>query len=249
MKRVVLLSVVAVLGVALAAAGCAKKQQTAAAPQDQGAPRGMIGGSSGPGDAGGTMPPAGGQGQTPSASGPPAQGQMPPMPPGHEQMTGTLEAPPTGSPTAAAGIAWTTPKRWTISTDRPMRVATYVIPAAAGDAAGAECGVFYFGPNQGGSVEDNIQRWVGQFSNAGPAERSARDLHGFKVSMVQVAGTYLSPAGPMMQSTGTRPGYALLGAIVAAPQGSVYFKLTGPKKTVDAAKGDFDALLSSIKKE
>ena len=126
---------------------------------------------------------------------------------------GTIEAPPSASPTAAAGIRWNAPKRWTISTDRPMRVATYLVPAAGGDPEGGECGVFYFGTAQGGDVESNIQRWVSQFQGAGPAERSARDVNGLKVSLVKVTGNYLAPSGPMMQSSGTKPGYELLGAI------------------------------------
>jgi hypothetical protein len=130
-----------------------------------------------------------------------------------------------------------------------MRVATYGVPAAAGDAEGGECGVFYFGASQGGDVESNISRWVGQFEDAGSPQRSSRTVNGVNVSLVQVAGSYLAPSGPMMQSSGTRPGYALLGAIAEGPQGRVFFKLTGPKKTLDASKGAFDAMVASIRKE
>jgi hypothetical protein len=38
----------------------------------------------------------------------------------------------------------------------------------------------------------------------------------------------------------------LLGAIVQGPRGEVYFKLTGPEKTVQSAEHDFDAMLRSI---
>jgi hypothetical protein len=51
----------------------------------------------------------------------------------------------------------------------------------------------------------------------------------------------------MMQVTGKKTGYRLLGAIVEGPQGSVFFKLTGPENTVKSAKDGFDALLQSIK--
>jgi hypothetical protein len=63
---------------------------------------------------------------------------------------------------------------------------------------------------------------------------------------VDIKGTYLNPGGGMMQSQGEKPDYRLLGAIVEAPQGNVFFKLTGPAATVAAAEADFDALLASI---
>ena len=42
------------------------------------------------------------------------------------------------------------------------------------------------------------------------------------------------------------PGYALWGAIIDAPQGSVFVKATGPKALIERSRGDFDALLSSL---
>jgi hypothetical protein len=49
-------------------------------------------------------------------------------------------------------------------------------------------------------------------------------------------------------STGPKKGYALEGAIAEGPRGSVFFKLTGPKKTVVKEKAAFDALVKSLKK-
>src|SRR3989442_5734028 len=48
---------------------------------------------------------------------------------------------------ADPGIEWTPPSRWTAQSERPMRLATYLVPAAPGDREGAEGAVFYFGPN------------------------------------------------------------------------------------------------------
>jgi hypothetical protein len=53
----------------------------------------------------------------------------------------------------------------------------------------------------------------------------------------------------MMQSTGKKPGYRLLGAIVEAPEGNVFFKLTGPDATVGAAQAELDALVASFEKK
>ena len=60
---------------------------------------------------------------------------------------------------SAAGLRWTAPAGWVRQGERPMRAATYAIPPAAGDKAAAECGVFFFGAGQGGSVEANLERW------------------------------------------------------------------------------------------
>ena len=46
-----------------------------------------------------------------------------------------------------------------------------------------------------------------------------------------------------------QPNYRLLGAIVQAPQGNVFYKFTGPSKVVAANQGKFDGMLSSIKRQ
>ncbi len=172
------------------------------------------------------------------------QGDVPQggLPQGHPDISAMT------APNSAAGVKWTMPSGWSEGTQKQMRVATYNIPAAGGDAEGGECAVFYFGSGQGGDVEGNIQRWVGQFVDAGKPERSSKEVNGMKVDLVKVAGTYTAPSGPMMQSSGNKENYRLLGAIVAAPEGSVFFKFTGPAKTVGAAEKDFDALIWSLTK-
>ncbi len=152
------------------------------------------------------------------------------------------------SPAAAAGIRWTVPARWTAGGGSAMRVATYAVPAAKGAEAG-ECAVFFFGTGQGGGVDDNVARWAKQFEGAPAPKRTTATVGGMRVTRAEVIGTYLAPGGPAMQSTGKRPGYRLLGAIVEAPEGNVFFKLTGPAATVDAAQAELDALVASIRKK
>ena len=154
---------------------------------------------------------------------------------------------------AAAGIAWTVPPRWEVQPPRTMRVATYLIPKAAEDDEPGECAVFYFGRGQGGSVDLNLQRWRDQFETdtGGPpslAERKST-INGLAVTTVSLAGTYLASMGPMFQSGAVKkPGYRMLGAIVEAPEGNVFVKLTGPEKTVLGADGEFQAFLNSLRK-
>lgn len=146
---------------------------------------------------------------------------------------------------AAGGLRWTVPARWQAAVSRPMRVATYKIPAAPGTEDG-ECGIFYFGKGQGGSVEENVERWAGQFETSEKPRTAVKTINRFRVHTVEIAGTYLSPGGPMMQSQGKRPGWRLSGAIVEAPEGLVFFKCTGPAATIEKARKELDALLASL---
>jgi hypothetical protein len=131
-----------------------------------------------------------------------------------------------------------------------MRAATYSIPSAPGDTAGAECAVYFFGTGQGGSVEANIQRWKGQVS--GPdgkpanAKVAKRTIHGLPVTTIDSSGEYAGMGGPMAGSQSVEKNYRLLGAVIEGPQGNVFVKLTGPAKTVAAHKAEFEQLLNSF---
>ena len=148
----------------------------------------------------------------------------------------------------AAGVSWSVPGRWTIGAERSMRVATYVVPPAEGDAEGAECAVSFFGTGQGGDVEMNIQPWVNQFENPSTPERTNYTVADIEVEVVDVKGTYLAPGGPMMQSQGKKEGYQMIGAIVPAPEGMLFFKMTGPSSTVTSAGDEFVAMVKSLQK-
>ena len=146
---------------------------------------------------------------------------------------------------SGAGIKWTVPSNWKAEGQRPMRLDTYTIPPVAGDTDPGECGVYYFGQGQGGSVQANMDRWVGQFQSKEAPKRGERTVHGLKVTTVDVSGTYSGMGGPMAKSA-PKSNYRLLGAIVEGPQGSVFFKFTGPAKTVAQNQAAFDRLLASL---
>ena len=174
--------------------------------------------------------------------------KQPEQPKAPQQLQELAQAHGGTAPSSVAGVTWSMPQRWVVAPPRQMRVATYSIAPAEGDAEPAECGVFYFGNDQGGSVDANIDRWINQFEVKSAPVRTSKDVNGLTVTLVQIAGTYLAPAGPMMQSQGKKENFKLLGAIVQAPEGSVFFKLTGPARTIAAAEGDFNGLISSVRK-
>lgn len=148
----------------------------------------------------------------------------------------------------AGGLSWTTPDAFQRQPDRQMRAATYQFPKAKGDADAPELAVFYFGPGQGGGIQANIQRWSEQLRTADgkpvQAKTSVKEVNGLKVHLVEGKGTYRSGGfgAPVVQ----KPGYQLLGAIVEGPEGAVFFKLTGPSRSVEAARKSFDAMLKSL---
>ena len=150
---------------------------------------------------------------------------------------------------SAAGIRWTAPAGWKAEAPRPMRAATYSIGLAAGDQGIAECIVNYFGPGQGGGVDANLERWKGQVQGpdgkAAPASVAKRTVRGVPIVVVDSSGAYTGMGGPFAASKPV-PGYRLLGAIVEAPGGTVFFKLTGPAKTIAAQEKAFNQLLATI---
>jgi hypothetical protein len=154
---------------------------------------------------------------------------------------------------SAAGLRWVAPAGWKAEAARPMRAATYTIALAAGDRGVAECVVNYFGPGQGGTVEANVQRWQAQMLGVDgkPAHSSVttRVVRGVRITVVDSSGTYTGMGGPMAGGAKPVGGYRLLGAIAGGRGGNVFFKLTGPAKTIAGQQAAFDRMLASIQPE
>ncbi len=138
------------------------------------------------------------------------------------------------------GITLEVPASW--EKQKPssnLRLGQFAIPAAAGDPEGAELAVF---PPFGGSVRQNVDRWIQQFE---PQEREMKATQGEcpqgKYVFIELTGTYKKPVGPpFLQQTEPAPGYKMLGVILSAKNGGNFFlKLTGPKNTVAQAAEAF----------
>lgn len=167
------------------------------------------------------------------------------------------DAPPPPAPTNAAhadgsmtvaGVTFMPPAGWQDIGPEGMRQAQYRLTPVEGDSAPGEVNVFYFGPNSGGGVEANLQRWIGQITpEAGGAapERGTFTANGLPGHVVSVNGSYKSGGGRPMGGDGEiLPGYRLVGVVVEGPQGSVFFKLTGPLATVQAMEGDLMTMVN-----
>lgn len=147
----------------------------------------------------------------------------------------------------AARLKWADPPGWTrISTPSPMRLATYRLPRAEGVTDDAEMTIFHFGGGQGGSVEANFDRWLGQFNvDKSAAQRSDRSANGLSIHLLEIPkGTFTSTMPG--QAASPKEGFGLLAAVVETPGGPYFFKITGPAKTLEAARPAFIALLDGV---
>ena len=154
--------------------------------------------------------------------------------------------------TEAAGLRFRVPKEWTrVPATSEMRAAQYRIPRAPGDSEDGELVLFFFGKGKGGSVEDNLERWYGQFEQ--PDHRPSREaaqvtkkmVNALQVTVVDLRGAY-APVMPSGRTLEHKAGSRLLAAIVEAPDGPWFFKVTGPAATIDRAKGGFEELVASL---
>ena len=144
---------------------------------------------------------------------------------------------------AAGDFKFAVPSAWnSVTPSSPMRKAELRVPGPEGTGAAGEAiiTVFHFGPGQGGTVQQNVDRWFGQFDGDNDAKgaASAKETIGtIPVTFARARGTFQS--GMPGQPTTPLEGQALLGAILESPNGDVYVKMTGPAPTVNKAEPAF----------
>ena len=140
----------------------------------------------------------------------------------------------------AGDFSFAIPTGWrSVEPSSPMRKAELRVPGPEGTGAAGEAiiTVFHFGQGQGGTVQQNIDRWFGQFDGDNDAKgaASAKETIGtVPVTFARARGTFQS--GMPGQPTTPLEGQALLGAILESPNGDVYVKMTGPAPTVEKAE-------------
>lgn len=101
--------------------------------------------------------------------------------------------------------------------------------------------------HMGGTMRQNLDRWIGQFAGAPKVEEEEMDFDGTKVVMLVATGTYNeSSGGPFSGNTTPREDYTMLGAVVGTDTPRfVFLKMAGPSASVAAMKEDFKKLLIS----
>jgi len=151
---------------------------------------------------------------------------------------------------AEGKLVVTTPEAWKKKTPRSRIIEhEYEVPAVEGDEQAGRMTVM----GAGGSIDDNINRWVGQFDlKGGKPKKEESKIAGQKVYLVDIAGTYKDTppgAGPF---SGAKPilreNYRMLAAIIATEKdGNHFVKFYGPKKTVGENEDAFKKMIESLK--
>lgn len=130
----------------------------------------------------------------------------------------------------------------------PMRTAQVEVPPGEAAQAPLEMAVFHFGEGKGGSVADNVRRWIDEieFAPGTSVHREEFGAHGYTVYLVDFEGTRragIKDGGAIERI----PNQRILGGIVEGPGGPWYFKLTGPSAGVGARRDAFTQMLESVR--
>lgn len=129
------------------------------------------------------------------------------------------------------------------------RLAQYAIPGKK-PGQDAEFIVYFFGAGQGGTAEQNIIRWKGQFfgPNGAPVVPQVEKfkVRGMAVTTAEFQGTYARGIG--IGPTGQpKAKQILLAAVVESPKGNLIIQLHGPQATVSAQRAAFMAFVKGLR--
>lgn len=158
------------------------------------------------------------------------------------------------APKQTAGeLRFKAPTEWVV--EKPsstMRLAQYKLPNAEGDGEDASLVLYFFGTNQGGSVQANVERWISQLeqpdgsSSAAKAKQETLTVNELKIATIDLTGTYIAETAPGSNVRHNKPDFRLRAAVIETPKGTHYVKLVGPSKTVSRWDKAFNAYLQSF---
>ncbi|MCI0489488.1 MAG: hypothetical protein L0229_23090 [Blastocatellia bacterium] len=140
---------------------------------------------------------------------------------------------------SATGLRFQAPFGWV--EERPssnMRVAQYRLPQAEGDSEDGSLVLYYFGEGQGGSVQANLDRWIGQMeqpdggSSKEKATTETMTVNGLNATLLDVQGTYTAEMMPGGGDRHNKSNYRMRAAVVETPRGAYFVKLVGPANTI-----------------
>jgi len=159
---------------------------------------------------------------------------------------------PTPFTVAEGKLAFKAPGEWTKKKPKSNIIEVeFEAAAAKGDDNAGRLTIM----GAGGNVQQNIERWYGQFLQPDGSETKKaakvekKTIGGNPVHVVDIAGTYKdSPAGPFAGGkTVNRENYRMLAAIIETKSAGNYFiKFYGPKGTITENEKAFHELLQSL---
>ena len=160
----------------------------------------------------------------------------------------------TEAPGQASGdLHYKVPQGWVAGQpSSKMRVAQFKLPKADSDNEDGELVLYYFGANQGGTAQANIDRWISQIQQAdgSPSKDKAKTesltVNGLKVTTVDVAGRYTAEMAPGSGKFHDNANYRLRAAVIETAKGNYFVKLVGPAKTVGRWEQSFADFMKSF---
>ncbi|MBL8816711.1 MAG: hypothetical protein JNL58_11825 [Planctomyces sp.] len=92
----------------------------------------------------------------------------------------------------------------------------------------------------GGTIEDNISRWKGQFSGGQPATQETLSTNAGEATVVRLQGNFVPGMGRPPESD-----WSMIGVIIPMAERNYYVKLTGPTDQIARAEDAFLAFCKS----
>jgi hypothetical protein len=154
---------------------------------------------------------------------------------------------------AAGKFELTAPANWIVKQPRVRIIdSEFEAPKAEGDDRPGRITVM----GAGGSIDANIDRWIGQFTQPdGSSSKEAAKVKkltvaGQAVHVVDIAGTYLDKP-PFAGGGVERKDYRMLAAIIETTQGgkktgNYFIKFIGPAHTVADNEAGFQKMIESL---
>jgi hypothetical protein len=152
---------------------------------------------------------------------------------------------------AEGKLEFKAPSTWTKKMPKSRIIdVEYEAPAAKGDETPGRFTVM----GAGGTIEANVDRWIGQFDqpDGGNTKDKAKieklKVSGQDVHWVDLSGTYKDSPGPFAGGKPVmRENYRMLAAIIQTKKDGNYFlKLYGPKATMAENEKAFRELVDSM---
>jgi hypothetical protein len=155
----------------------------------------------------------------------------------------------------APALKYDMPAGWTSKTPSSrMRLAEFVLPKVEPDTEDATLTVYFFG-GQGGSVQANLDRWIGQMAQ--PDGRPSKDLaktssmkaNELTFTIIDLPGTFVAETAPGSAERYNKPGFHLRAAVIEGKGGPYFIRLVGPQKTVAKWDAAAQAFFKSLRVE
>lgn len=142
-------------------------------------------------------------------------------------------------------LTLTAPKGWGRKTPQSTFIqAEFVLPKVEGDALDGRLTLSVVG----GSIEENIGRWKGQFG--GKPEKSRQEklaVNGLTISVVDFSGEFNDQRGPGAPAV-KHADFRMIGAIIPVGNQLHFVKAVGPKKTMENHAEKLNAFIRTAKK-